>query len=106
MLPLTLFRSRTFSAVNLLTLLLYAALGGVLFFLSICVDPSAWVSGHTCRNRLSALHDHNGRPVALGGRIARSLRCPLASRRRPRDCRVGHWTNGLNGSQWMAPAPI
>jgi EmrB/QacA subfamily drug resistance transporter len=33
MLPLTLFRSRTFSAVNLLTLLLYAALGGVLFFL-------------------------------------------------------------------------
>ncbi len=29
MLPLALFRSRTFSAVNLLTLLLYAALGGV-----------------------------------------------------------------------------
>jgi EmrB/QacA subfamily drug resistance transporter len=33
MLPLALFRSRTFSAVNLLTLLLYAALGGVFFFL-------------------------------------------------------------------------
>ncbi len=33
MLPLVLFQSRTFSAVNLLTLLLYAALGGVLFFL-------------------------------------------------------------------------
>jgi EmrB/QacA subfamily drug resistance transporter len=33
MLPLGLFRSRTFSAVNLLTLLLYAALGGVMFFL-------------------------------------------------------------------------
>jgi EmrB/QacA subfamily drug resistance transporter len=32
-LPLALFRSRTFSAVNLLTLLLYAALGGALFFL-------------------------------------------------------------------------
>ncbi len=32
MLPLDLFRSRTFSAVNLLTLLLYAALGGVIFF--------------------------------------------------------------------------
>jgi len=32
-LPLSLFRSRTFSAVNLLTLLLYAALGGVFFFL-------------------------------------------------------------------------
>jgi EmrB/QacA subfamily drug resistance transporter len=33
MLPLQLFRSRTFSAVNLLTLLLYAALGGAFFFL-------------------------------------------------------------------------
>jgi len=33
MLPLSLFRSRTFSAVNLLTLLLYAAVGGVFFFL-------------------------------------------------------------------------
>src|SRR5438270_516330 len=32
MLPLTLFRSRTFSGANLLTLLLYAALGGALFF--------------------------------------------------------------------------
>jgi EmrB/QacA subfamily drug resistance transporter len=32
-LPLDLFRSRTFSAVNLLTLVLYAALGGALFFL-------------------------------------------------------------------------
>ena len=33
MMPLGFFRSRTFSGVNLLTLLLYAALGGVLFFL-------------------------------------------------------------------------
>ncbi|MEM8960253.1 MAG: DHA2 family efflux MFS transporter permease subunit [Acidobacteriota bacterium] len=33
MMPLGMFRSRTFSAVNLLTLLLYAALGGVFFFL-------------------------------------------------------------------------
>ena len=33
MLPLRLFTSRTFSAVNLLTLLLYAALAGVFFFL-------------------------------------------------------------------------
>ncbi len=32
MVPLTLFRSRTFSGTNLLTLLLYAALGGGLFF--------------------------------------------------------------------------
>ncbi len=33
MMPLTLFRSRTFSGTNLLTFLLYAALGGALFFL-------------------------------------------------------------------------
>ena len=33
MLPLTLFQSRTFCGVNLLTLLLYAALGGTFFFL-------------------------------------------------------------------------
>jgi EmrB/QacA subfamily drug resistance transporter len=33
MMPLRLFRSRTFSGVNLLTLLLYAALGGAFFFL-------------------------------------------------------------------------
>lgn len=33
MVPLTLFRSRTFSGANLLTFFLYAALGGALFFL-------------------------------------------------------------------------
>jgi EmrB/QacA subfamily drug resistance transporter len=35
MMPLHLFRSRTFSGANLLTLFLYAALGGVLFFLPL-----------------------------------------------------------------------
>ena len=35
MLPLSLFRSRTFSGANLLTLFLYAALYGVLFFLPL-----------------------------------------------------------------------
>jgi EmrB/QacA subfamily drug resistance transporter len=35
MLPLELFRSKTFSGANLLTLLLYAAIGGVLFFLPL-----------------------------------------------------------------------
>jgi predicted MFS family arabinose efflux permease len=33
MMPLTLFRSRAFSGANLLTLLLYAALGGAMFFI-------------------------------------------------------------------------
>jgi EmrB/QacA subfamily drug resistance transporter len=35
MLPLPLFRSRTFTGTNLLTFLLYAALGGTLFFLPL-----------------------------------------------------------------------
>ena len=35
MLPLTLFRSRTFAGTNLLTFMLYAALGGTLFFLPL-----------------------------------------------------------------------
>ncbi|SRR6266498_859159 len=35
MLPLHLFRSRNFSGANVLTLLLYAALGGTLFFLTL-----------------------------------------------------------------------
>jgi len=35
MLPLNLFRSRTFAGVNLLTLFLYAALSGVFFFLPL-----------------------------------------------------------------------
>src|SRR5262249_34908115 len=33
MLPLTMFRSRAFSVINILTLLLYGALGGTFFFL-------------------------------------------------------------------------
>ena len=33
MLPLGLFHSRTFSGANLLTLMLYAAMGGTLYFL-------------------------------------------------------------------------
>jgi EmrB/QacA subfamily drug resistance transporter len=37
MLPFSLFRSRAFSAVNLLTLLLYAALGGTFFFLPFAI---------------------------------------------------------------------
>jgi EmrB/QacA subfamily drug resistance transporter len=35
MLPLSLFRSRNFAGANLLTLLLYAALGGTLFYLAL-----------------------------------------------------------------------
>src|SRR5713101_387765 len=42
MLPLTLFRSRTFAGTNLLTFLLYAALGGTLFFLPLNLIQVQW----------------------------------------------------------------
>ena len=44
MLPLNLFRSRTFVAINLLTLLLYAALGGAFFFMPFALIQ---VSGYS-----------------------------------------------------------
>jgi EmrB/QacA subfamily drug resistance transporter len=44
MLPLGLFRSRTFCAVNVLTLLLYAALGGAFFFLPFALIQVAGFS--------------------------------------------------------------
>jgi EmrB/QacA subfamily drug resistance transporter len=56
MMPLELFRSRTFSGANLLTLLLYAALGGVLFFLPFNLIQ---VQGYSA--------------IPLGGRTGRSL---------------------------------
>ncbi len=51
MMPLSLFRSRSFSGVNLLTLLLYFGLSGALFFL-----PTALIEAH-------------GYPAALAGSV-------------------------------------
>ena len=45
MLPLALFRIRNFAGANLLTLLLYAALGGGLYLLSAEPDPGAGLLG-------------------------------------------------------------
>jgi EmrB/QacA subfamily drug resistance transporter len=44
MLPLSLFRNRTFSAANVMTLLVYAALGAVMFFVVLQLQT---VSGYT-----------------------------------------------------------
>ena len=52
MLPLALFRSRTFSGANLLTLFLYAALSGVLFFLPMNLVQ---VQGYTATQAGAAL---------------------------------------------------
>lgn len=52
MLPLELFRSRAFTVANLLTLFLYAALGGVLFFFPLNLIQ---VQGYTATEAGSAL---------------------------------------------------
>ena len=52
MMPLSLFRSRTFSGTNLLTLLLYAALGGALYFLPFLLIQ---VQGYTSTEAGAAL---------------------------------------------------
>jgi EmrB/QacA subfamily drug resistance transporter len=52
MLPLTLFRSKNFSGANLLTLLLYAALSGALFFLPLNLIQ---VQGYTATSAGAAL---------------------------------------------------
>ncbi len=52
MVPLTLFRSRTFSGANLLTLLLYGALGGALYFLPFMLQQ---VQGYTATEAGAAL---------------------------------------------------
>jgi hypothetical protein len=52
MLPLTLFHSRDFSGANLLTLLLYAALSGALYFLPLNLIQ---VQGYTATSAGAAL---------------------------------------------------
>jgi len=49
MIPLDLFRSRAFSAANLYTLFLYAALGGSLYFLPyVLVDVQGYTPTAAC----------------------------------------------------------
>ncbi len=72
MLPLELFASRTFSAANAMTLLVYAALGAVLFFLVIDVQT---VLGY---GALQAGHGHpaDHRADAAAGLARRRARHP------------------------------
>ena len=54
MVPLALFRSRTFAGTNLLTLLLYAALGGALFFVPFNLIQVQGYSADRGRRRAAA----------------------------------------------------
>jgi EmrB/QacA subfamily drug resistance transporter len=68
MLPLDFFRSRTFSGANLLTLLLYAALGGALFFLPFDLIQ---VHGYTPAQAGAALLPFIALMALLSGRAGR-----------------------------------
>src|SRR5262249_44894509 len=60
MLPFDLFRSRTFSLVNLLTLLLYAALAVAFFFLSTTPAPFRFLlSRAVCAGAISLPSPYN-----------------------------------------------
>jgi hypothetical protein len=67
MVPLALFRSRTFSGVNLLTLLLYAGLGGAFFFLPFALIPAARLRGRGGRRGVPAVPADHG-PCCRAGR--------------------------------------
>ena len=67
MLPLDLFRSRTFFGANLLTFLLYAALGGALFFLPINLIQVQGYSPTAARVGLPSVHRDHVRPWKMVG---------------------------------------
>ena len=66
MLPLRLFRIRNFAGANLLTLLLYAALGGGLFFLPLNLIQVQGYCGDRGGRGAAAVHRDHVPAVALG----------------------------------------
>src|SRR4029079_750947 len=112
MMPLSLFRSRTFSGVNVLTLLLYGALGGAFFFLpfdliqvhgysatlagAVFLLSVARVCGDARGRGFPAVHDHHGHTVALVGRAARPLRRAPTLDHRAGDRRARVYAAGLS----------
>lgn len=108
MMPLTLFRSRTFSGTNLLTLLLYAALGGALFFLPFNLISA---QGYTATAAGASLLPFTLLAFSLsrwsGGLVARyGARLPLIIG--PTIAAVGFVLfaiPGLGGSYWLTYFP-
>ena len=70
MLPLGLFRSRTFSAANVMTLLVYAALGAVLFFLVLQLQTVGRLQRPGGRRRDPADHAVHALPGGPRGALA------------------------------------
>ncbi len=99
MVPLGLFRSRNFSGANLLTLFLYSALNGMLFFFPLDLIQVQGYSPTRSGSRSAASHSVDVLVVSLVWRTARSLRrqgsagCGSADRgRRIRVvCKARYW---------------
>ena len=73
MLPLDLFRSRQFRGANLVTLAIYAGLGGVFFFVVVNLQASL---GYSALESGAALTPATAVMLLLSARMARSLRRP------------------------------
>ena len=83
MLPLALFRSRSFSGANLLTFFLYAALSGVLFFFRLNLIQVPGVFAHWCRGRAPPPHRPDVSVITLVRGANRTLWSSDTSHRRP-----------------------
>ena len=81
MVPLELFRSRAFSGANAITLLLYFAMSGAMFFLPFNLIRVQGYSATAGRGRVSAVHARHGCAVALVRRAGRPVRRASAARR-------------------------
>ena len=83
MMPLGLFRSPVFSGINLLTLLLYFALGGAMFFLPFdLIRVHGW-SATRAGAAMLPFAAVMGLFSGVGGTAGRPVRRPAVAQRRP-----------------------
>ena len=87
MMPLSLYASRNFSGTNLLTLLLYFALGGALYFLPFGLIRLGGYSATEAGAALLPLALIMGFGASFAGKARRSLRAALVADIRAPDCR-------------------
>jgi hypothetical protein len=81
MMPLSLFRSPVFSGINLLTLLLYFALGGAMFFLPFeLIRVQGWSATGAGVGHAALRRDH-GAVLGLAGKVADRFGAAVAERR-------------------------